>query len=214
MKKVALIFAGGTGKRMGKDIPKQFLKIADKEIIIRTIEVFEKSDYIDEIYISCIKDWIDYLNDLLIKFNIKKVKKIVPGGTTGQMSIFNSLNAAYENNKEDEETKSNYKYVTWNLQSLYPSDEAWEKELSKFEKDISELDNYTGKLTKTKTHFISALKIKEKLDIKLEILYAYAKFMSIHALCFRCIAQFFLFFRSFSLFILLFLPCNRLHFHT
>ena len=67
MKKVALIFAGGTGKRMGKDIPKQFLKIADKEIIIRTIEVFEKSDYIDEIYISCIKDWIDYLNDLLIE---------------------------------------------------------------------------------------------------------------------------------------------------
>ena len=106
MKKIALIFAGGTGKRMGKDIPKQFLKIADKEIIIRTIEVFEKSDYIDEIYISCIKDWIDYLNDLLIKFNIKKVKKIVPGGTTGQMSIFNSLNAAYENNKEDEETIS------------------------------------------------------------------------------------------------------------
>ena len=78
-------------------------------------------------------------------------------------------------NKEDEETKSNYKYVTWNLQSLYPSDEAWEKELSKFEKDISELDNYTGKVTKSKTHFISALKIKEKLDIKLEKLYAYAK---------------------------------------
>ena len=61
MKKVALIFAGGTGKRMGKDIPKQFLKIADKEIIIRTIEVFENSDYIDEIYIYCIEDWIDYL---------------------------------------------------------------------------------------------------------------------------------------------------------
>ena len=103
MKKIALIFAGGTGKRMGKDIPKQFLKIADKEIIIRTIEVFENSDYIDEIYISCIEDWIDYLEDLLNKFNIKKVKKIVPGGTTGQRSIFNSLNAAYENNKEDEE---------------------------------------------------------------------------------------------------------------
>ena len=78
-------------------------------------------------------------------------------------------------NKEDEETKSNYKYLTWNLQSFYPSDEAWEKELSKFEKDISELDNYTGKVTKSKTHFISALKIKEKLDIKLEKLYSYAK---------------------------------------
>lgn len=104
MKKIALIFAGGTGKRMGKDIPKQFLKIADKEIIIRTIEVFEKSDYIDEIYISCIEDWIDYLENLLNKFNIKKVKKVVAGGTTGQMSIFNSLNAAYENNKDDKES--------------------------------------------------------------------------------------------------------------
>lgn len=100
MKNIALIFAGGTGKRMGKDIPKQFLKISDKEIIIRTIEVFEKSDYIDEIYISCIENWIDFLNDLLKKFNIKKVKKVVPGGTTGQLSIFNGLQTAYEYNKD------------------------------------------------------------------------------------------------------------------
>lgn len=100
MKNIALIFAGGTGKRMGKDIPKQFLKISDKEIIIRTIEVFEKSDYIDEIYISCIESWVDFLNDLLKKFNIKKVKKVVSGGTTGQLSIFNGLQAAYEYNKD------------------------------------------------------------------------------------------------------------------
>lgn len=64
-------------------------------------------------------------------------------------------------NKEDEETKSNYKYVTWNLQSLYPSDEAWEKELSKFEKDISELDNYTGKVTKSKPILYQHLKLKK-----------------------------------------------------
>lgn len=99
MKNIALIFAGGTGKRMGKDIPKQFLKISDKEIIIRTIEVFEKSNYIDEIYISCLESWIDFLKELLIKFNITKVKKVVPGGVTGQLSIFNGLHAAYEYNK-------------------------------------------------------------------------------------------------------------------
>lgn len=99
MKNIAIIFAGGKGLRMGQEKPKQFLKIADKEIIIRTIEVFEKSNYIDEIYISCIEEWIDFLEQLLKKHNIKKVKKIVPGGSTGQLSIFNALKKAHENNQ-------------------------------------------------------------------------------------------------------------------
>ena len=88
-------------------------------------------------------------------------------------SVFSFIDDKDEKNKE--ESSSNYKYVTWNLQSLFVSDEAWEKELSKFEKDMKELENYTGKVTKSKTHFVSALKIKEKLDIRLEKLYAYAK---------------------------------------
>lgn len=103
MKKIALIFAGGTGTRMGKEIPKQFLEIAGKTVIIRTIEVFEKCNDIDEIYISCIEDWIDYLKELLDKANIKKVVKIVPGGQTGQLSIFNGLKTAYEDNKNEED---------------------------------------------------------------------------------------------------------------
>lgn len=103
MKKIALIFAGGSGKRMGKEIPKQFLKISKKEIIIRTLEVFEKSNYIDEIYISCIEDWIEYLQELLIKNNITKVKSVVPGGKTGQLSIFNGLKKAYEDNKSEKD---------------------------------------------------------------------------------------------------------------
>lgn len=103
MKKIALIFAGGTGTRMGKEIPKQFLEIGKKTIIIRTIEVFEKCDDIDEIYVSCIEDWIDYLKELLEKANIKKVVKIVPGGKTGQLSIFNGLKAAYENNENEDD---------------------------------------------------------------------------------------------------------------
>lgn len=103
MKTIALIFAGGTGTRMGKDIPKQFLEIADKTVIIRTIEVFENCDDIDEIYVSCVEDWIDYLKELLKKANIKKVVKVVSGGKTGQLSIFNGLKAAYENNKTNDD---------------------------------------------------------------------------------------------------------------
>lgn len=92
---IAVIFAGGVGKRMGQtEKPKQFLEVLGKPIIIHTLEVFDKSDEIDAIIVSCIKDWIEYLKELLKKYEIKKVKKIVQGGKTGQMSIFNGVNAA------------------------------------------------------------------------------------------------------------------------
>lgn len=91
----AVIFAGGVGKRMhSKDIPKQFLKLHDKPIIIHTLEIFEENPEIDSIVISCVKDYIGYLNSLVLKYNLKKVQKIVPGGKTGQESIFNGLKAA------------------------------------------------------------------------------------------------------------------------
>lgn len=90
-----VISDGGVGRRMrSKDLPKQFLKLHDKPIIIHTLEVFENSPEIDAIVISCVSNWIEYLEKLIVKFNIKKVKKIVPGGKTGQDSIFNGLKAA------------------------------------------------------------------------------------------------------------------------
>lgn len=83
MKKIAAIFAGGSGTRMGlKELPKQFLEIGGKPIIIRTLEYFENHKEIDEIYIACIESWIDYLEEKLKKFNINKVKKVIPGGTS------------------------------------------------------------------------------------------------------------------------------------
>ena len=85
-----------------------------------------------------------------------------------------SISDDQENQKNSEE-QSNYKSVTWNLQNLFKSDDAWERELVKFENDIKELENYVGKVTKSKIHFMSALKIKEKLDIRIDKLYAYAK---------------------------------------
>lgn len=99
MKKIAMIFAGGTGQRMGAEIPKQFLKVSGKEIIIHTLELFESNENIDEIYVACIEDWIPYLNDLIKKYTVSKVKKVFPGGKTGQDSIFLSLQAAKENNE-------------------------------------------------------------------------------------------------------------------
>ena len=94
----ALIFAGGSGKRMNsKTKPKQFLEVNGKAIIIHTIEYFEKNENIDNIVVVCIEEWIEHLDGLLKKNLINKVKWIVPGGKTGQESIYNGLKVLYEN---------------------------------------------------------------------------------------------------------------------
>lgn len=94
---IGVIFAGGVGSRMhSKAKPKQFLEIHDKPIIIRTLEHFENNDEISAVVIACVEDWIPYLEKLLYKFRIEKVKKIVKGGATGQLSIYNGLCAAEE----------------------------------------------------------------------------------------------------------------------
>ena len=90
-----MIFAGGVGKRMhSKECPKQFLKIYNKPIIIHTLEYFEKHPLIDAIVISCVEEWMPYLEELIYKYRIEKVKKVVVGGETGQLSIYNGLKAA------------------------------------------------------------------------------------------------------------------------
>ena len=91
------ILAGGTGTRMGiSNLPKQFLELHGKPIIIHTLEHFENHTLIDAIVVVCIEEWIDYLNKLLVKFQINKVIKVVPGGKTGQMSIYNGLNVIHQ----------------------------------------------------------------------------------------------------------------------
>jgi 2-C-methyl-D-erythritol 4-phosphate cytidylyltransferase len=101
----ALIFAGGTGKRMNsKSKPKQFLELHGKPIIIHTIEYFEEHDEVDNIAVVCVSSWVDSLRDILKKFNITKVKWIVEGGKTGQESIFNGLNAIHNDCKNPRET--------------------------------------------------------------------------------------------------------------
>lgn len=94
---IAVIFAGGAGKRMNsKDIPKQFLDLFGKPIIIRTLEHFGNNAQTDAVVIACLEEYIQYLSDLLQRYGIRKVRRIVPGGETGQLSIYNGLLAARE----------------------------------------------------------------------------------------------------------------------
>ena len=94
---IGVIFAGGVGVRMhSKEKPKQFLNLYNKPIIIHTLEHFEENNDIDAVVIACVEDWISHLENLLYKYRISKVSKIVPGGNTGQLSIYNGLLAAKE----------------------------------------------------------------------------------------------------------------------
>ena len=82
---VALIFAGGSGKRMtNASVPKQFLELYGKPIIIYTLEKFENHEDIQGIVVVCIREWIPKMRSYIRKFGITKVKAIVPGGATGQ----------------------------------------------------------------------------------------------------------------------------------
>lgn len=92
---IAIIFAGGTGQRMNtKTKPKQFLELHGKPIIIYTLEHFDRHELIDGIIVVCVKDWIDYCQALVDKFQIKKVKAIIPGGETGMLSRFEGIKKA------------------------------------------------------------------------------------------------------------------------
>lgn len=92
---IAVIFAGGSGKRMNSvSRPKQFLELHGKPVIIYTLELFDNHPEIDAICIVCLESWMNFLKKQLKKFEISKVVDIVPGGETGQDSIYNGLCSA------------------------------------------------------------------------------------------------------------------------
>ena len=92
---IGIIFAGGVGIRMNSKIkPKQFLQMHGKPIIVHTIEVFNECSEIDAIVVACVEDWIPYMEELVWKFHLAKVKSVVPGGKTAQESTYNALLAA------------------------------------------------------------------------------------------------------------------------
>lgn len=100
--KVALILAGGIGSRMKKPIPKQFIEIEDKPLIIHTLEKFVNCDEIDSIVITCLAGYIDYLKQLCTKYEFKKDIFIIGGGATRAESIKAGLNFLSTRCSEDD----------------------------------------------------------------------------------------------------------------
>ena len=87
----AIIIAGGVGNRMGQSIPKQFINVYDKPILIYTLEGFQKHPMIDAIEVVCIDGWENVVWSYAKQYNITKLKWIVKGGNTGQESIRNGV---------------------------------------------------------------------------------------------------------------------------
>lgn len=94
---IAVIFAGGVGSRMrSKDLPKQFLRIHGIPVIVRTVGHFQEHPMVDSIVVVSGAGWLDYCRKLLDEYGMSKVAAVVPGGATGQESIFHGLLAAEE----------------------------------------------------------------------------------------------------------------------
>lgn len=91
MSNIAIIIAAGAGQRMGQDIPKQFINVYDKPILIYTLEGFQNHCQIDKIEVVCLDGWHDILWAYAKQFNISKLKWVVSGGKTAQESIRNGV---------------------------------------------------------------------------------------------------------------------------
>ncbi len=101
MKTIAVIPAGGKGIRSGIAAPKQYLKFNDKELIVYTLDIFQKNEMIDEIIISAAGDYINLLNDLKVQYNLSKISKVVEGGATRQDSVYNALKSLTDVSNDD-----------------------------------------------------------------------------------------------------------------
>lgn len=99
---IALLTAAGIGSRMNQDVPKQFIHVNNKPLIIYTLEAFEKHPNIDSIIVVTLPSWIDVLKAYAKQFNITKLKWIVPGGKDGQESIYNGLVELQKHCSEDD----------------------------------------------------------------------------------------------------------------
>ena len=91
MANIGLIIAGGSGSRMHQDIPKQFITVNERPVIIYTLEAFERHPEIDVVAVVCIAGWEQVLSAYARQFNISKLKHIIPGGENGQASIRNGV---------------------------------------------------------------------------------------------------------------------------
>lgn len=89
---IALIVFGGTGQRIKSNVPKQFIKINNKELVAYTIETFEKHPLVDEIVLITNSDFLNFTKQLAINYRFLKVRHIISGGKSRQESVRIGLN--------------------------------------------------------------------------------------------------------------------------
>ena len=99
---IAVILAGGVDSRVGAGMPKQFVKILGKPVIVYTIEAFQKHEDIDAIEVVCVKSHIDYMKELVDTYGLSKVKWITEGGADFQGSVLNGINNLQDKCSEDD----------------------------------------------------------------------------------------------------------------
>lgn len=99
---IAMLIAGGSGQRMNQDIPKQFINVNDKPVIVYALEAFQRHPNVDVIAVVCLEGWQEILKAYSRQFNITKLKWVTTGGGNGQESIHNGIKMLKENCQEDD----------------------------------------------------------------------------------------------------------------
>ncbi len=99
---VALILAGGTGERVGAPVPKQFIEVGGKPVIVHTLERFEGCADVDAVVVACVPSWIGELEEMVGRFDLSKVRSVVEGGATYQESVMRGLAAVEGMCSEDD----------------------------------------------------------------------------------------------------------------
>ena len=103
MSNIALLIAGGSGNRMGQDIPKQFMHVDGAPIIVHTMLCFQRHPDIEAIAVVCLKGWETVLQSYANQFNVNKLRWVFPGGNTGMESIHNGIYGLQEAGCDDED---------------------------------------------------------------------------------------------------------------
>ena len=101
MNGVAIVFAGGSGVRMGSAVPKQFLELDGKPVLAHTLELFERHSRIDGIYLVASAEYVDAAKALAERFGVSKLRGVTAGGASAQESIYNGLKFAAERELPD-----------------------------------------------------------------------------------------------------------------
>ena len=115
---IAVILAGGTGTRVGAKMPKQFILFNDKPILAYTVDLFQQNPNIEAIEIVCHRDCIEYVTDMIKKYDQTKVRWITNGGDTFQESTVNGIL-----NLKDKASKDDIVVISFGVSPMTPQED-------------------------------------------------------------------------------------------